>query len=176
MPDINLPAGVRSIDRPNPVLWRYYVFKSLLFGPFFFVPLIFLRLRFRTLRYRFDDEGVEMRWGALFRREVALAYERIQDIHLVSNVFERRLGLARIKIQTASGSAKAEMTIEGILEYEELRDHLYARMQGGPKSQANSEPDRQVVAELERATQELREIGRLLALEHPSNDGQSNHD
>lgn len=159
-----LPESVRAIDRPSPTLWRYYLIRSLLFGPFFFVPLIFLWLRFRTLRYRFDEEGVAMRWGALFRREVALAYERIQDIHLVSNVIERRLGLARIKIQTASGSAKAEMTIEGVPEFEQLRDHLYARMQGQQQpGETVSNRDRQVVAELGRATAELREIGRLLA-------------
>ncbi len=48
----------------------------------------------------------------------------------MSNVVERWLGLARIKIQTASGSAKAEMTVEGIAQFGALRDFLYARMRG----------------------------------------------
>ena len=121
---------VFALERPRPSLFTYYVLLSLLFGPFFFVPLIPLYFRYHTLRYRFDDEGVSMRWGALFRREIHLTYARIQDIHLVSNVVERWLGLARIKIQTASGSAKAEMTIEGIEAFEDLRDFLYARMRG----------------------------------------------
>lgn len=76
-----------------------------------------------------------MRWGVLFRREIHLTSARIQDIHLSSNVVERWLGLARIEIQTASGSAKAEMTIHGVRESEELRDFLYSRMRGvGPGS------------------------------------------
>jgi putative membrane protein len=99
-------------------------------GPAFFVPLTLLWFRYHTLRYRFDEEGISMRWGILFRREIHLTYSRIQDIHLVSNAVERWLGLARIKIQTASGSAKAEMTIEGIGAYAELRDFLYTRMRG----------------------------------------------
>jgi putative membrane protein len=49
---------------------------------------------------------------------------------LKSNFVERWLGLARILVQTASGSSSAEMTIEGIKEFEALRDFLYARMRG----------------------------------------------
>jgi len=71
-----------------------------------------------------------MRWGILFRREIILNYARIQDIHLHSNIVERWLGLARILVQTASGSSAAEMTIEGIKEFEHVRDFLYSRMRG----------------------------------------------
>ncbi len=123
-------SEIFALERPEQSLLYYYAFTSLLFGPFFFFPLIPLYFRYHTMRYRFDDEGVSMRWGILFRREINLTYARIQDIHLVSNVVERWLGLAKIKIQTASGSAKAEMTVEGIAEYDALRDFLYARMRG----------------------------------------------
>ncbi len=80
-----------------------------------------------------------MRWGILFRREVLLNYARIQDIHLVSNVVERWLGLARIQIQTASGSSAPEMTIEGVMEFEEVRDFLYSRMRGISEKTGRSE-------------------------------------
>jgi putative membrane protein len=74
-----------------------------------------------------------MRWGILFRREISLTYARIQDIHLRSNIVERWLGLARIEVQTASGSSGAEMTLEGLLGFEAIRDFLYSRMRGvGP--------------------------------------------
>ncbi len=121
---------IYALERPENSLLVYYGLSSLLLGPFFFIALIPLYFRYHTLRYRFDDEGVSMRWGILFHREINLTYARIQDIHLVSNVVERWLGLARIKIQTASGSAKAEMTVEGIAQYGALRDFLYARMRG----------------------------------------------
>jgi uncharacterized membrane protein YdbT with pleckstrin-like domain len=71
-----------------------------------------------------------MRWGILFRREVSLTFARIQDIHLTSNFVERWLGLGKIQVQTASGSAKAEMTVEGVLQYAALRNFLYERMRG----------------------------------------------
>ncbi len=116
--------------RPVPALLKYYALSSLAAGPVFFIPLMPLFFRYRTLRYRIDDEGISMRWGALFRREVSLNYARIQDIHLSSNVVERWLGLGKIQVQTASGSAKAEMTVEGVPELERMRDFLYSRMRG----------------------------------------------
>jgi len=124
------PARIFSIDRPHPRLMRYYALRSLLAGPLFPVLLIPSWFRYHTLRYRFDEEGVSMAWGVLFRREIHLTYTRIQDLHLVSNVVERWLGLARLEVQTASGSAQAEMTLEGLPDYEELRDFLYSRMRG----------------------------------------------
>ena len=123
-------SAIFAIDRPHPRLWTYYMLTSLLAGPGFPVLLVYQYFRYHTMRYRFDDEGVSMSWGILFRREVNLTYARIQDIHLASNVVERWLGLARIHVQTASGSSGAEMTIEGVREFEALRDFLYSKMRG----------------------------------------------
>jgi putative membrane protein len=124
------PEEIFQIERPDSSLMSYYVLASLVAGPFFLFILIPLYFRYHTMRYRFSDEGVSMRWGILFRKEINLTFARIQDIHLTSNFVERWLGLARIQIQTASGSAKAEMVIEGVTEYGALRDFLYSRMRG----------------------------------------------
>ena len=40
------------------------------------------------------------------------------------------MGLATVSIQTAAGSATPEITIEGVLEAEALRDFLYTKMRG----------------------------------------------
>jgi signal transduction histidine kinase len=124
------PPAIERHPRPHPNLLIYYVLSSLMLGPFFFVLLVPRFFRYHTLRYDFDDDGVSMRWGILFRREISLTYARIQDIHLSSNLVERWLGLARIQIQTASGSAGAEMTIEGLRQFGPVRDFLYWRMRG----------------------------------------------
>jgi membrane protein YdbS with pleckstrin-like domain len=125
-----LEERIFALERPDPALLRYYLVSSILAGPGFPFVLLYRYFRYHTLQYRFDGEGISMRWGILFRKEINLTYARIQDIHLSSNVLERWLGLGRIEIQTASGSAKAEMSIEGIRELEELRDFLYSRMRG----------------------------------------------
>jgi putative membrane protein len=119
-----------KIKRPDRSLLTYYIVVSLLTGPG--APLAFIPfwLRYLTLEYKFDDEGVSMCWGVIFRREIYLTYRRLQDIHLTRNVIERWLGLSKISLQTASGNAGAEMTIEGVLEAEPLRDFLYSKMRG----------------------------------------------
>jgi putative membrane protein len=83
-----------------------------------------------TLRYEFEESGLRMRVGMLFRNETITAYRRIQDIHLTSNVLQRWLGIASISIQTASASMAPEIVIEGVSEPEKLRDWLYQRLRG----------------------------------------------
>ena len=158
-------ARVRAITHPHSSLLTYYALASLLAGPFFPLLLVPLFFRYHTMRYRFDADGVNMRWGILFRREVNLTYARIQDIHLTSNVVERWLGLAEVKVSTASGSASAEMTIEGLLEYELVRDFLYMKMRGGherpagraaaPAADASTEA---VVSALRQVSEDLRAV------------------
>jgi uncharacterized membrane protein YdbT with pleckstrin-like domain len=175
-------STIFAIERPAPNLFTYYLLSSFVLGPLFFILLIPLYFRYHTLRYRFDEEGISMRWGILFRREINLTYARIQDIHLRSNFVERWLNLARIEVQTASGSSGAEMTLEGLLEFEAIRDYLYTRMRGSHDrrsatarvSAANTEVDpeamhdlahtlREVAAELRslREVLENRERGEL---------------
>ncbi len=122
--------SILAIDRPDPRLWRYYILRCLAFPPALPFSLPYHWFRYHSMRYRFTPEGVSMSWGVLFRHEIVLNYARIQDIHLESNVVERWLGLARLQIQTASGSANAEMTLEGLTELDAVRDFLYARMRG----------------------------------------------
>jgi membrane protein YdbS with pleckstrin-like domain len=166
-------AGTR---RPTRALLAYYVLSSIAAGPGL-VVLIPLRIfRYRTLRYDFHAEGMTARWGILFRREISLTYARIQDIHLVSNLVERWLGLGRVEIQTASGQSGAELTIEGLPDFERIRDQLYARMRGArpapepheeiagsSTSSAAAAVTDDAVAALRAAVDELRAIRELLA-------------
>jgi putative membrane protein len=122
------------LKRPDPKLLTYYVLVAVLstvgvlpITVFVFLPLYF---KYRTLQYRFDEEGISVSWGILFRREVHLTHRRIQDIHVTRNLIQRWMGLATVAIQTASGSSSPEMKIEGILQASELRDFLYSKMRG----------------------------------------------
>ena len=126
----SLSQKVFALERPDPALWNLYVLHAVLTGPGLLFTLPYLYFRYHTLRYRFDEEGIHMRVGVLFRREINLTYARIQDIHLRSGFIQRWLGLADIQIQTASGSAGAELVIEGFKEFEAIRDFLYTRMRG----------------------------------------------
>ena len=169
-------SKIFTLERPNPALWTLYVIHALLTGPFVVISLPIYYFRYRTLRYRFDEEGIHMRVGILFRREVNLTYARIQDIHLNSGLIQRWLGLADIQIQTASGATGAELVIEGFKEFEEIRDFLYTRMRGarvaalGPArpeegteaSAGKAESDDETVALLLNIRDELRRTRELL--------------
>jgi putative membrane protein len=105
------PDHIAAITRPLDKLFTYGFLRAmatLLGFPATFAVLYF---RFHTMRYEFSEQGIRMSWGIIFRNEVVLNYARIQDIHLRSNAMERWLGLARIEIQTASGSSNAGMTL-----------------------------------------------------------------
>ena len=150
----NMNIEPRDITRPDKSLLLYYFIVSLatfIAFPFVFLPLF---VRYKTLRYDFGDEGVAMSWGLLFRREVYLTYRRVQDIHVTRNILERWMGLAKVPIQTASGTSGATMKIEGIRNPETLRDFLYERMRGAREAEAPAE-DAIVAA---RALTLLREI------------------
>ncbi|HEX2862423.1 MAG TPA: PH domain-containing protein [Lacunisphaera sp.] len=172
MTDPALDRQIQSIERPDKSLWKYYLLSALAFPPAFPFLVLPLYFRYHTMRYKFTDDGISMSWGILFRKEIIVNYARIQDIHLKSNIVERWLGLARILVQTASGSSSAEVTIEGIKEFEPLRDFLYARMRGVkdshpvvavPSAAAPTAGSNEVAAALREAVLELRAVREELA-------------
>ncbi len=172
-------AAILRIERPHSSLWNYYLLRCLVVPPLFPVLVLPSWFRYQTMRYRFTAEGISMSWGLLFRREVIIQYARIQDIHLRSNVVERWLGLARVLVQTASGNAGAEMTLEGLREFEAVRDFLYIKMRGvrepGPaaSSGSGSAADSDLAAALRSVAAELRAV--RLALAPPSTREEDRH-
>ncbi len=176
---------IQAITRPDRALLTYYLLSAAVIPPLFPLLVLPLYFRYHTMRYAFTDDGISMSWGILFRRQIIVNYTRIQDIHLKSNLVERWLGLARILVQTASGSASAEMTIEGIREFEALRDFLYSRMRGvkdhprpaaePPAAIASAADQEQVVAALREATGELRAIRQALESRNRGTPGDSRH-
>ncbi|MHC5023191.1 MAG: PH domain-containing protein [Planctomycetota bacterium] len=167
------PFDPTSITRPDPALLTYYIWISLLTVLGF--PIVFLvhYFKYHTLQYKFDDKGVSMSWGLLFRREIYLTYRRIQDIHVSRNLFHRWLGLAQVALQTASGSSGAEMTIEGIRRPERLRDYLYSKMRGArddDETTSAGEDGETAAAPADEALALLREIRDELRAQHEQAD------
>jgi putative membrane protein len=166
VPAAPIPPQIAAIERPVPELMTWYFWKALATTFAFPCTIVLFYFRYHTMRYRFDEEGIHMKWGIIFRHEIMLNYSRIQDIHLQSNIFERWLGLARIVVQTASGGSSDEMTLEGIPGHEAMRDFLYSRMRGArshPESHDVSDP---VAHALLEVAAELRRIRELIGERH----------
>ena len=157
-----------NISRPSAKLLQYYIIKSILTGPGIFLMLPVLICRYYTLRYKFDSHGISVKWGLLFRKETNLAYSRIQDINLVSGVIQRYFGLGDVQVQTASGSAAAEIVIEGITDFEALRDILYSKMRGVKKdcssiaAHTDAEHTDESLLLLKEIREEMRSVRQLL--------------
>lgn len=125
-----LRARVATVTRPEPALLLYYVLTALfttIAFPLVIIPLFF---RYETLKYRFDDQGVFMSYGILFRKEMQLTYARMQDIHLSQNLLERWLGIGTVTVQTAGSGEGGNLAIVGVKHFEAIRDYLYVRMRG----------------------------------------------
>ena len=134
-------AEIRAIERPHPNLMKMYLLQAIAANILFPIVIWPLYFKYHTLRYRIDDEGVSASWGILFKREIHLTYKRIQDIHVKRNVFERWLGIGTVEVQTASGNAGAELSLEGMGDHGAVRDYLYRRMRGQADAPARSAPD-----------------------------------
>jgi len=157
-----LRTRVHAITRPVPALLGYYLLQALASTVAFPITMLVLYFRYHTLWYRFTDEGVHMGYGILFRREMQLTYDRMQDIHLSQNIVERWLGIGTLTVQTAGSGAASNMHLWGVKDFEAIRDYLYARMRGvrdeGPAHEGPGEGD--VLVEIRDA---LRDAAAALA-------------
>ena len=151
-------ATIFGITRPDPKLFRVYLLRCLITGPFFPILIIPLYFRFHTLRYRFDEEGIGVSVGIIFRRESYITYSRMQDIHLSRGLLERWFGLGTVEVQTAAGSSDAEIKIEGLALYNELRDFLYTRMRGVQAPAAAAKPQDGAAGVLAEIRDELKAL------------------
>lgn len=53
-----VPEEIRSLERPCPALWKYYVITAVLTGPALIITLPVFYFHYYTMRYRFDEEGI----------------------------------------------------------------------------------------------------------------------
>ena len=102
-------------------------------------------VRSLSFRYRFDADEMVVRKGWIFRSERHIPYARIQNIDAVQNVFHRLLGVADVRVETASGGeAEATMTVLPQEALEEMRRFVFAGRQAGTTASGEvveAEPD-----------------------------------
>lgn len=150
-----------ALERPSPALMTYYLLSSLVAGPGMIIVIPMMMVRYNTLRYRFEESGIRMQVGWFFRKEVVVAFRRIQDIHVSRNILQRWLGIASVSIQTASGNAMPEIVLEGMTNEDDIRDWLYERMRGAKGQTVEpSTPQTSLPPKLNPSTDEVSELLR----------------
>ncbi len=81
----------------------------------------------RAIGYAERDDDLLIRKGILFRSLVVVPYGRMQYVDVEAGPLDRRLGIAKVQLHTASASTDAN--IPGLVpdEAERLRDRLTVR-------------------------------------------------
>lgn len=81
-----------------------------------------------SLRCRLTERSLVVGKGILFRREVTIPLDKIQDISLREGPLLQSLGLLRLRVETAghSGSAtgKSEADLVGLIDARQVRDRI----------------------------------------------------
>ncbi len=66
-------------------------------------------LRWRRWSWRLTDRAVELRSGVVTRRHIVVPHFRVQQIDVLEGPIERLLGLATLRVTTASASGSVEL-------------------------------------------------------------------
>lgn len=116
-----------------------------------FVPSVLYELfKYLTLRYRFTDEDLILRQGLLFRNERHIRFQRIQNIDIVQGPLHRLLGVADVKIETASGSKpEAQLQVLSLEAVAMMRQRVFA---GDPNEPSRSADEADVSLQPEPST------------------------
>lgn len=101
---------------------RFEAFFAILFFPAAATALF----RYLTFRYRFAEDELIVRQGLISTNERHIPYRRIQSIDLVQNPIQRALGVADVRVQTASGEeVEATFRVLTVDAVEEMRRRVF---------------------------------------------------
>lgn len=86
----------------------------------------------RSVAYRLTDTEIDYRGGVWWRKRSTVPYARITNVEAKQGPLARYFGVGSVAIQTAGKGAQstAEVTIEAVADYEELKDQLLAFVRG----------------------------------------------
>jgi hypothetical protein len=127
---------------------------------------IWARLYYDSMWYELHDD--EMRWkrGVIFRRTGIVPYNRVTNIDIRQGPVMRPLRISTVSIQTAgySGKGVPEISIEGIVYAEELRELIrtMVRVCSGGDGTGTGTAVQAPPADLQQVLGEMKAIRALL--------------
>jgi membrane protein YdbS with pleckstrin-like domain len=134
--------------------------------------IIWIPAAFRVLEYSIDDEGVKMRGGVVWKKQVTVPYSKITNVDITQGPLQRYYSIGTIHVQTAGAGGKqgekAELKVTGIRKLEEVRDIIINKVKdstylaGGAAKSKDEAPPAGKVAVFDDMLRELKEIKRLL--------------
>ncbi|MEE2827037.1 MAG: PH domain-containing protein [Planctomycetota bacterium] len=102
------------------------------FAAIFFIPAIATStVRYFTLRFVIRNSELVVTEGLLFRKVRIVPVQRIQNVDLVQNVLHRLIGVAEVRVETASGTEpEAVLRVLSLAKIAHLREAIFSRRSG----------------------------------------------
>jgi uncharacterized protein len=88
-------------------------------------------VRYRHWRYRLGDDALELSFGPIIRTESVIPYFRVQHVDTSAGPIERKLGLANLKVHTASAATDAVLPGLAAAEADAIRRRMLERAGAG---------------------------------------------
>lgn len=134
--------------------------------------IIWIPAAFKVLQYSIDDEGVKMRGGVVWKKQVTVPYSKITNVDITQGPLQRHYKIGTIHVQTAGAAGKqgekAELKVTGIRKLEEVRDIIIKKVKDSTYLAASAvksgeeNPPLEKVSIFDEMLRELKEIKKLL--------------
>jgi len=108
--------------------WITIIILAILIFIIYWIPKYY-----NTIVYKLTKDEIVWKRGVWFKKTGIVPYNRITNIDITQNPISRMLGIASLRIQTAGYSgqkSRAEIRIEGIKRFEELKDLIIELVKG----------------------------------------------
>ncbi|MFB0563760.1 MAG: PH domain-containing protein [Candidatus Lokiarchaeia archaeon] len=141
------------------------VIAILFYSLFVIPPLIFvaywIRKYYESILYKLTDTEIVWRRGVWFKNTGIVPYNRITNVDIAQGPISRKLRIASLKIQTAgyTGKAEAEIKLDGIEQFEDLREMIMKFVRGKKPLAVETYDEEDVNLKI---LNELRKIRKLL--------------
>jgi uncharacterized membrane protein YdbT with pleckstrin-like domain len=164
---ITVPLGEATSDEVAQILWPIVLGLIILLW-LISTPIIILWIK--NLSYSIQEDRIVVFKGILTKVQQNIPYRAITDFMLHRSLYDRFLGIASIKIQTAGQSTGAvgyEGVLAGLINYSSLLVELQSRIKTlQPQTRLTGKPDDTSALLNERylavIIEELREIRKAL--------------
>jgi len=151
------------------ILW------SIVFGVIFLLWLIavpIIKLWIINLSCFIDEDRITIHKGILSKIKQNVPYRAITDFQLHRSLYDRFLGIASIKLQTAGQSPTAtgfEAKLSGLIDWDDLLEQLRAKVKRLYPSSVTLETNESIANDkdlLEKILEELKGIRNALEKKH----------
>ena len=151
------------------ILW------PIVFGVIFLLWLVavpIIKLWITNLSYYIDEDRITIHKGILSKIKQNVPYRAITDFQLHRSLYDRFLGIASIKLQTAGQSPTAtgfEAKLSGLIDWDDLLEKLRAKVKRLYPSSATLETNESITNDkdlLEKILEELKGIRNALEKKH----------